>query len=195
MPPTLTPFDLSDEPAIRGLVEHPSLAREFDHFLGLDAVARAVSQLSPEADPADVGAYTIDPAVCVSNPRLEMVSPALAEALAAAIRESTTPNPVDRDAAMALVERIGSDACAGAYARMVAAGVRDQDRGKLLGDAEQDAERCNDDRVRAETAIRAAAFAAGRSVFGIPSTTIARLSPTSRRSTPAASASLAVGAS
>jgi mycothiol synthase len=43
VPPTLTPFDLSDEPAIRGLVEHPSLAREFDHFLGLDGVARELA--------------------------------------------------------------------------------------------------------------------------------------------------------
>ena len=36
-------FDLSDEPAIRGLVEHPSLAREFDHFLGPNGVARELA--------------------------------------------------------------------------------------------------------------------------------------------------------
>ena len=32
------------------------------------------------------------------------------------------------------------------------------------------AERCGDDRIRAETSIRAAAFAFGRSAFGIPNT-------------------------
>jgi predicted Ser/Thr protein kinase len=136
----------------------------------LDAVARAIGQLGPESDPVDTGAYTIDPAVCAINPRLEMTSPALGEAIAAAIREAATSAPVDRDAVAALLKRIGTDGCAGAWARVVAAGVQDQERNRHLADAEQDAERCSDDRIRAETAIRAAAFAAGRSIFGIPST-------------------------
>jgi mycothiol synthase len=43
VPPTLVPFGDTDESALRGLVEHPSLAREFDHFHGPGAIARELA--------------------------------------------------------------------------------------------------------------------------------------------------------
>ena len=40
MPLSFAPFGPDDEPAVRGLVEHPSLAHEFDHLRGAGGVAR-----------------------------------------------------------------------------------------------------------------------------------------------------------
>jgi hypothetical protein len=143
----------------------------------LDAVARGIAKVDATPLPAgidrqaiDVGKYLIDPAVCEAGPRLELATPALGDALAVAMREDALPGPMDRDAIAALLKRVGNDACAAAWASMLAARIPDLERARQMADAEQHAERCSDDRIRAETATRAAAFMLGRAFFGFPNT-------------------------
>jgi predicted Ser/Thr protein kinase len=136
----------------------------------LDAVAKGLPKLDAKAQPVDVGKYVIDPAVCAVGPRLEPASPALADAIAVALREDANRGTFDRDAVAQLLKRTGTDACATAWANILAAHIPGAERTRHLADAEQAAERCGDDRIRAETAIRVAAFTLGRNMFGIPST-------------------------
>jgi predicted Ser/Thr protein kinase len=136
-----------------------------------DVIAGAVEQLAPDVPTVDPGAFSIDPAICEAPrpPRLvPAASPRLREVIATALRQAAVEVPLPRDAAVELVQRAAADPCAAAPARLLLAGVTPltSERDRQLSDAEQDAERCNDDRVRAEVAIAVARRALTSSTLG-----------------------------
>jgi hypothetical protein len=141
----------------------------------LDAVSRGLASLPKDAPPTDPR-YLIDPAICIAPPQLSMTSTKLAETFAALLREEANPDPTDRAMVKHLVEQVSSDPCASAMARLLAVRVEDGlAREKSLAEAEQDAARCPDERVRADAAITMASIALERWPFGIPSTTKLKL--------------------
>ena len=131
----------------------------FDGVLArFDAVARAATQ--PGAAPLDVGGMLIDPAVCSrpSVPRLAVTSsPQFQEVVATRLRDEALDEAVDPKKVAALAERITGDPCAEALAQAYLSDVAKQapvrERAQEL--AEQAAESCGDDRIRAELAVGA----------------------------------------
>ena len=126
-----------------------------------DVIARAVAALAPDVPTVDPGAFSIDPAICEAArpPRLiPAASLQLREVVATALRQAVVEAPLLRDAATELVQRVAADPCAAAPARLLLAGATPltSERDRQMAEAEQDAERCNDDRVRAEVAIAVA---------------------------------------
>jgi predicted Ser/Thr protein kinase len=129
----------------------------------LDVVASAVNELA-KAPPIDAGDYLIDPAVCAVDrlPSLTTtISREFREVIARTMLEEATPGPTDERVATALLERVKSEPCAAAWAQLLAADAATVpgDRDRHLAAAEQDAERCRDDRVRAEVALAGARYA------------------------------------
>jgi hypothetical protein len=123
----------------------------------LDAIARAVEALPASVATTDPGELLIDPLVCERErlPRLAAAASAqLREVATAYLAEAVAEVPMSATAAAALVARAASDPCAAAAARLLLAHVTPDggDRVAKLREAEQDAERCNDDRVRADVA-------------------------------------------
>src|SRR5262249_2880004 len=126
----------------------------------IDAVARAV-RVQRDGPQVDAGALLVDPRVCElpHPPRLMMnTSPELREVMAAWLTRTATPEPPEPAVVNTLVARPASDPCASALAHLLAADVRKAfvERSHHLEEAQQDAERCGDDRVLAETAISTA---------------------------------------
>ncbi len=126
----------------------------------IDAVVRAVAT-DREGPQVDAGALLIDPAVCKlpRAPRLMTnTSPELREVMAAWLARTATAVPLARAAAGALVVRAAPDPCASSLAHLLAADVQRTlpERTRHLDEAQQDAERCGDDRVLADTAISTA---------------------------------------
>jgi predicted Ser/Thr protein kinase len=126
----------------------------------IDAVARA-ARASRDAHQIDAGALLIDPKVCElpRAPRLmTSASPELRDVVATWLAQSATPVPLAAAAAAALVAKTAPDPCASALAHLLAADVPDSpaERSHHLEEAQQEAERCGDDRVLAETAIATA---------------------------------------
>ncbi len=129
-----------------------------------DVIARAIEGLPADVPTVDPGAFAIDPRICEAArpPRLApLATPQLREVVATALREAVLEAPYPRDAAAALVQRVAAEPCAAAHARLLLAGATAEaaERNRLLSEAEQDAERCDDDRVRAEVAISSARHA------------------------------------
>ncbi len=136
-----------------------------------DVVARAVEELPADVPTVDPGAFAIDPQICeAARPaRLAVAAtPLLGEAIATAMRERVVEAPYPRDAAHELVQRVAAEPCAAAHARLLLAGATPltSERDRQLSEAEQDAERCNDDRVRAEVAIAIARHALTSGTLG-----------------------------
>jgi hypothetical protein len=137
----------------------------------LDAIARAVEGLAPGVPATDAGAYAIDPVVCEAArpPRLSAAaSPQLREVIATSLREGASAVPYPPAEASALVHRASGEPCAAALARLLFAGASrvSAERDQQLSEAEQDAERCSDDRVRAEVALAAARHALTSGTLG-----------------------------
>jgi len=136
-----------------------------------DVIARSIEGLPAGVPTADAGAFALDPSICEAArpPRLLLTAtPELREVVATAMRAAADEVPYRRDAAAALVRRVAADPCAAALARLLLAGTTpaaDERRGELP-EAEQDAERCNDDRVRAEVALGAARHALASGTLG-----------------------------
>jgi hypothetical protein len=136
-----------------------------------DAVARAVEGLPADVPTVDPGAFSIDPAICEAArpPRLALAStPQVREVLATAMRAAVAEVPYRRDAAAELVHRVAADPCAAATARLLLAKATllTNERDRELSEAEQDAERCSDDRLRAEVAVAAARHALTSGTLG-----------------------------
>jgi hypothetical protein len=126
----------------------------------IDAVAQA-ARSSHGGPQIDAGALLIDPKVCEAAhaPRLmTSTSPEFREVVAAWLAQTTTPVPLEAAATSALVVRAGADPCASSLAHLLAAESQKStaERSHHLDEAQQEAERCGDDRVLAETAIAAA---------------------------------------
>ncbi|MBS1123898.1 MAG: hypothetical protein H6Q90_6126 [Deltaproteobacteria bacterium] len=122
-----------------------------------DAVVRALHQLD-RVPFTDAGAFLIDPARCLRtpSPRLSLTqSPALVDVIAARLREEIDPLPVSREVFDTLVRKVEKEPCAAALAQLIGVELRlsTDDRDRILATAEQDAETCGDDRVRAEVAL------------------------------------------
>jgi predicted Ser/Thr protein kinase len=123
----------------------------------IDAVARA-TRTHRDGAQVDAGALLIDPRVCELSraPRLMTnTSPELRDAMATWLARSATAVPLRADAVTALVARTAVDPCASSLAHLLAADVikTAADKSRHLDEAQQDAERCGDDRMLAETAI------------------------------------------
>ncbi|HEY0483552.1 MAG TPA: protein kinase [Kofleriaceae bacterium] len=126
----------------------------------IDAVARAARALRDRPQ-IDAGALLIDPRVCemARAPRLmTATSPELREVISTWLARSATPVPLEPAVVDGLVARAAPEPCASSLAHLLAADIQKTlvERGRHLDEAQQDAERCGDDRVLAETAISAA---------------------------------------
>jgi len=128
----------------------------------IDAVARA-ARTAREGLQIDAGALLIDPKVCElpRAPRLmTSTSPELREMVTTWLARTATPVPLDATAASVLVARAAADPCASSLAHLLAADIQktSAERSHHLDEAQQDAERCGDDRVLAETALATAQY-------------------------------------
>jgi len=123
----------------------------------IDAVVRAV-QIDRDGPQVDAGALLVDPRVCelARAPRLiATTSPELREVMAVRLTRTATSVPLEPAAAGKLVERAAGDPCASSLAHLLAADIQKTlvERSRHLDEAQQDAERCGDDRVLADIAI------------------------------------------
>lgn len=128
----------------------------------IDAVARG-ARVHRDGPQIDAGALLIDPKVCelARTPRLmASTSPAFLEVVAAWLAHTATPVPLPASAAGALVARAAADPCASSLAHVLVADTQKTtaERSHQLDEAQQDAERCGDDRILAETAIAMARY-------------------------------------
>jgi predicted Ser/Thr protein kinase len=126
----------------------------------IDAVAQA-ARANRDAAQIDAGALLIDPKVCElpRAPRLmTSISPEFRDVVTAWLSRTATAVPLPAAAANALVARAAADPCASSLAHLLAAEIQKStaERGHHLDEAQQDAERCGDDRVLAETALATA---------------------------------------
>ena len=150
----------------------------------IDAVARAVRV--NRGTQVDAGALLIDPRVCElpRAPRLMMnTSPELREVMAAWLARTAAPAPVLPAAADALVARAEPDPCASSLAHLLAADTEKTlaERSRHLDEAQQEAERCGDDRVLAETAISTAQHMMGNEWLSAAVTAKLRLADAAAR--------------
>jgi serine/threonine protein kinase len=130
----------------------------------IQAVAEAARAARDLATQVDAGALLIDPKVCelADIPRLmTRTSPAFRDMMTTRLLQTSTSVPLDPAAASTLIAKAGSDACASSIAHMLVANIDDSAVSKVhhLEEARQDAERCADDRVIAESALSAAQHA------------------------------------
>ncbi|MEO8706332.1 MAG: protein kinase [Kofleriaceae bacterium] len=137
----------------------------------LDVIAAGVKSFDAKVPPVESAAYAIDPAACSIDPAPRLTASRAAqlrEALAAVMREDTSPGRPDEKVVLELLDRVKAEPCASALTHLLAAeAVRmPTERQRHLDEAEQDADRCADDRVRAETAVTVAKFALGSSFLG-----------------------------
>jgi hypothetical protein len=128
----------------------------------IDAVARA-ARTAREGLQIDAGALLIAPQVCElpRAPRLmTSTSPELREVVTTWLAHTATPVPMEAAAASALVARAAAEPCASSLAHLLAADIQKSapERSHHLDEAQQDAERCGDDRVLAETALATAQY-------------------------------------
>jgi predicted Ser/Thr protein kinase len=145
---------------LESVARAPRLACLDGVLVRLDAVVRA-ARAAGGANQVDAGALLIDPAVCglPRAPRLmTTTSPELREVVATWLALTATPVPLAAATAAALVTRAAVDPCASSLAHLLAAKIQKTtvERSHHLDEAQQDAERCGDDRVLAETALAAA---------------------------------------
>ena len=108
----------------------------------------------------DAGALLIDPFVCELSPAPRLVattSPEFREVVTAWLAHTATAVPLDIPAVDTLVTTSAADPCASSLAHLLAADSRQSggERRKHLDEAQQDAERCGDDRLRADKIGRA----------------------------------------
>jgi hypothetical protein len=127
----------------------------------LDIVASG-AKLAGAAAQVDAGALLIDPKVCEAPRPPRLMTSASAEfrnVVARWLAHGVTRAPQ----ATAPVGRITSDPCASSLAHLLAADTQRarEDHDRQLDDAQQDAERCGDDRVLSETALASARYAVG----------------------------------
>ena len=97
--------------------------------------------------------------MCSSDLRLvASASPEFREVVTAWLAHTASPEPLDVAAVNALIAKVAADACASSLAHLLAADSRQSggERRTHLDEAQQDAERCGDDRLRAETALATA---------------------------------------
>jgi hypothetical protein len=138
-----------------GVCAEPARLACLDGVLArMDLVARAVEALPREVPAVDPGELLVDPAVCTGDRvgQLARPSAALREVLTTLFRQDPA---FDEAAAKALLDRAKADPCATALAHLLAANLTDEPvaRDRHIGDADQQAAQCDDDRVRAEMAV------------------------------------------
>ena len=122
-----------------------------------DTVIRALQQLG-DVPFTDAGSLLIDPARCLRTPtpRLSLTpSPALVDVLATRLREAVEPRRPTREMFYTLTRRVAAEPCASAHAQLIGMELQlpTEERDRVLSTAEQAAETCGDDRVRAEVAL------------------------------------------
>jgi hypothetical protein len=126
-----------------------------------DAVARAAQASRNTAQQIDAGALLVDARVC-ERPRVPRLitttSPELRDVVKTWLAQTATRVPLDSAAANALVARAATEPCASSLAHVLAAGIQKTtaDRTHHIDEAQQEAERCGDDRVMVEVALASA---------------------------------------
>ena len=128
----------------------------------IDAVVRG-AQLAGDAAQVDAGALLIDPRVCEAAraPRLMTNTSPEFRDVAATWLGRTAARVALRDAQVtALLGRVASDPCASSLAHLLAADIQQggAEHTRQLDEAQQEAERCGDDRVLGETALAQARY-------------------------------------
>jgi hypothetical protein len=126
----------------------------------LDTVARAAREVRGPGQ-IDAGALLIDPFACELSPPPRLMattSAAFRDVATAWLARTATPVPLDPAAVNALVAKAAVEPCASSLAHLLAADNHKAsgERARHIEEAQQDAERCGDDRLRAETALAAA---------------------------------------
>lgn len=122
-----------------------------------DTVVRALQQLG-DAPFTEAGKLLIDPARCLltPTPRLSLTpSPSLVDVLATRLRAAVEPRRPTRETFDNLTRRVVAEPCASAHAQLLGMQllISTEERDRVLSTAEQAAETCGDDRVRAEVAL------------------------------------------
>ena len=128
----------------------------------IDAVARG-AQLAGDAAQVDAGALLIDPRVCEAAraPRLMAnTSPEFRDVAATWLARTASRAPLPGAQVTALVGRVATDPCASSLAHLLSAAIQQggAEHTRQLDEAQQEAERCGDDRVLAETALAQARY-------------------------------------
>lgn len=123
-----------------------------------DAIAQGVTAAgAAHLEHVDPGELLVDPDVCAvtPSPRLLPPSPPGREVIARWLAEHARTGPADSAALLALGERVASDPCASALAVRLAADAEESTakHRPLVERAAADAERCTDERVRADVAL------------------------------------------
>ena len=133
-----------------------------------DAVVQAMQGVG-KTD-LDVGQWLVDASVCTreSPPRLVVTAtPQLRATIAGLFAEAATRGKPTKARADALIEKSNGDPCASVYGRYLAiVTVAPAERERLVAEATEQAERCGDDRVRADIALLAAELALENSMLG-----------------------------
>ncbi|MDQ3337273.1 MAG: serine/threonine protein kinase, partial [Myxococcota bacterium] len=141
----------------REVVERePQLACLDGVLARLDAVVRGVAALANKPH-VDAGFFLVDPAVCAMNPPPRLtttMTPQFGATMAALLLDQATPGRTPVDVGTKAIENAKGDPCAAVYARYLAirSATSDQ-RERLVAEAQEEGERCSDDRVRAEIAL------------------------------------------
>ena len=144
----------------------------------IDAVVRGLEPIGPEGH-IDVGQWLVDPKVCssASPPRLATsTTPQLRATIAGLFLEEATPGKPSAERAKQLIETAKGDPCASVYGRYLAITTSTpSDRERLVAEATEEAERCSDDRVRAEIALVGAELALESGMLGTAITSKVKL--------------------
>jgi hypothetical protein len=129
----------------------------------LDAIARGTEALGPKMRHVDVGFLLVDPAICTvpSPPRLaQNTSPQMRATMAAVFADEARPGKTPKETVREILAGAKGDPCAAVYATYIAIkSSTPNEREALLAEVAEAAERCSDDRVRAENALISAQIA------------------------------------
>jgi hypothetical protein len=145
----------------------------------IDAVAHA-AKLAGNAGQVDAGALLIDPRVCEAPraPRLMTnTSPEFRDVLATWLGRTVARVPLRDAQVAAMLGRTTTDPCASSLVHLVSAEIQQAgaEHTRQLDEAQQDAERCGDDRVLSETALDSARYALENEWLSATMTTKLRL--------------------
>ena len=162
------------EPAVR----EPHLQCLDGVLARIDAVVRGLEPIGGKGH-IDVGQWLVDPKVCASAtpPRLSTsTTPQLRATIAGLFVEEATPGKPSAERAKQLIEAAKGDPCASVYGRYLAITTSTPtDRERLVAEATEEAERCSDDRVRAEIALMSAQLALESGMLGTAITSKVKL--------------------
>ena len=155
----------------------------------IDAVVRGLAPIGNQRH-IDVGQWLVDPVVCAQDtpPRLfTSTTPQMRATIAGLFVEEASPGKTSAERARALIETSRGDPCASVYGRYLAIVTSSPlERERLVAEATEQAERCNDERLRAEIALMGAELALESSMLGTAITSKVKLAEVAAQKVPQA---------